>query len=433
MHDVIVVGAGLGGLSAAYDLANAGADAVVLEARGRVGGRVEHEILPDGRPLELGGEVVGAAHVAYLGLAADLGMEIESSYQAEPGEQGYDLLEGPVIGDAWMEDADRAGIDRFDAEVRRIAGQLDPAAPWSHPDAARLDALSMGQLLRDQGATAGAYRCLQMRILGASYWGLEHQSVLAAARAAAAAKGAPWHDYEAWESLKLVDGSGALPRRLAQELGDRIRLEAVVTRIEVGSPCAVELATGERLTAGAVICAIPVGPLRSVQIDGLSQPRLASLLRLRHAPAAKAGIAYDTPVWRASGCNGLIEGERDLGTVWVQRPAANTMSALVPPERLWLFVQAPEPVRDEMVLDALSRMLGEDAARPAAIRWRFWGTDPYTLGYVPHWAPGELTAIGPLHGTHEPPFYVAGSDHWVAGYMEGAVATGRAAAKAALS
>ena len=32
--------------------------------------------------------------------------------------------------------------------------------------------------------------------------------------------------------------------------------------------------------------------------------------------------------------------------------------------------------------------------------------------------------VGRLHGTHEPPFYVAGSDHWVAGYMEGAVRTG---------
>ena len=45
---------------------------------------------------------------------------------------------------------------------------------------------------------------------------------------------------------------------------------------------------------------------------------------------------------------------------------------------------------------------------------------------------GDLTAVGPRHGTHEPPFYVAGSDHWLAGYMEGAVRTGRGAAAAAL-
>ena len=40
-------------------------------------------------------------------------------------------------------------------------------------------------------------------------------------------------------------------------------------------------------------------------------------------------------------------------------------------------------------------------------------------------------AVGPLHGTHEPPFYVCGSDQWVCGYMEGAVRTGRGAAGAA--
>ena len=45
---------------------------------------------------------------------------------------------------------------------------------------------------------------------------------------------------------------------------------------------------------------------------------------------------------------------------------------------------------------------------------------------------GDVMAVGPLHGKHEPPFYVCGSDQWVAGYMEGAVRTGRAAARAAL-
>ena len=49
-----------------------------------------------------------------------------------------------------------------------------------------------------------------------------------------------------------------------------------------------------------------------------------------------------------------------------------------------------------------------------------------------NWRPGDVEAVGPLHGTHEPPFYVCGSDQWVAGYMEGAVRTGRAAAAAAL-
>ena len=48
------------------------------------------------------------------------------------------------------------------------------------------------------------------------------------------------------------------------------------------------------------------------------------------------------------------------------------------------------------------------------------------------WRPGDVMAVGPLHRTHEPPFYVCSSDQWVAGYMEGAVRTGRDAASQAL-
>jgi monoamine oxidase len=84
------------------------------------------------------------------------------------------------------------------------------------------------------------------------------------------------------------------------------------------------------------------------------------------------------------------------------------------------------------VLEGLVALYGEDARSPQVMLERDWGVDPFTLGYIATWAPGDLSRMGPLHGRHEPPFYVAGSDHWVAGYMEGAVRTGRAAALAAL-
>jgi monoamine oxidase len=80
----------------------------------------------------------------------------------------------------------------------------------------------------------------------------------------------------------------------------------------------------------------------------------------------------------------------------------------------------------------LERMYGADAARPSHSFLRMWANDPYTRGYTTHWWPGDVLRVGPLHGTHEPPFFVCGSDQWVAGYMEGAVRTGRAAAAAAI-
>jgi monoamine oxidase len=429
--DVIVLGAGLAGLTAARELIRAGTDVLVLEARDRVGGRVEQELLPDGRTLQLGGEVVGTAHHAYLALAAELALEVVPSYTEEQGEQAYDRTDGTVIGDGWLDDEDRRSIERFHTELQDIAANLDPDDPWSHPDSVPLDSASLGDLLRAQRATPRAYRRIEMRIFGGAHWGVERHSVLAEARMTAAAGGAPPDDFEAWEGLKLAQGSGALPARLAAELGDHIRLGAIVGAIEVGRPCTVELLNGERLRAEAVICTIPVGPLRAITIKGLSDQRLASLHRQRQSLAAKVALAYDHSFWRTSACNGLIEGERDIGTVWVQGEAA--LSVMIPPERYALHAAAPQSVRDEIVLEALRRVFGSAADSPQTIRWRFWGSDPFTLGYVSHWAPGDLTAVGPLHGTHEPPFFVAGSDHWVTGYMEGAVRTGRDAARAALS
>jgi monoamine oxidase len=98
LTDVLVLGAGLAGLTAARDLAAAGTDVLVLEARSRIGGRVE-QLREDGRrPVQLGGEVVGPVHTNYLGLVEELGLSLEPSYTGVPGETTYDLYEGVERG-----------------------------------------------------------------------------------------------------------------------------------------------------------------------------------------------------------------------------------------------------------------------------------------------------------------------------------------------
>jgi monoamine oxidase len=210
-----------------------------------------------------------------------------------------------------------------------------------------------------------------------------------------------------------------------------VRLGAVVTAIAVHrGGVTITLAGGEPVTAEAVICAIPAGPLRAIAITGVTEPRLASLRAQRHALAAKLVVAYPAPFWREHGQNGLAETEWLFGSTWPQAPGV--LSLLVGPERLSAFLAAPPAARRATVLDGLVALYGEAARAPDAVLERAWGVEPFTLGYIAGWAPGDLARVGPLHATHEPPFYVAGSDHWVAGYMEGAVRTGRAAAAEAL-
>ena len=96
-----------------------------------------------------------------------------------------------------------------------------------------------------------------------------------------------------------------------------------------------------------------------------------------------------------------------------------------------LAAGSEEEVCSDVAQD-LARIFGDAMLSPEAIFYRPWGVDPWTKGYVTQWRVGDVLGVGPLHGTHEPPFYVCGSDQWVCGYMEGAVRTGRGAAAAAL-
>jgi monoamine oxidase/putrescine oxidase len=433
MADVAVLGAGLAGLTAARDLAAAGADVIVLEARERPGGRVEAVTLPDGRIVQAGGELVGHQHVHYRELVDELGLALEPSYVADPGEISWGLNEGVFVGDdaPWMTDAERRDAERIDQEFSRLADTVDPDDPWSHPEAERLDRLSLGAWLRDLGALPAVHRRHELGSLSLSSDGPERTSLLAQLRKHATLAGEEFYDLNAWEGLRVASGAASVVLTMAAELGSRIRYGAPVGAIGIeGAGATVTLVDGEQFAVETVVCAIPAGPLRAVEITGLSDERLASLRAQRQSLAAKVVVAYEESFWQPNGQNGLAEAEWWFGSTWPQ--GAHVLSLLVPPERLSAFLAAPPAARRQVVLDGLVALYGEAAAEPSAMFERAWGRDPYTLGYITGWAPGDLMRVGPRHGTHEPPFYVAGSDQWVAGYMEGAVKTGRGAAAAAL-
>ena len=434
-YDVIVLGAGLAGLSAARDLVAGGAETVVLEARGRPGGRVEQTTLPDGRLVQLGGEVVGPFHTAYAGLVAELGLTLVPSFPDLPGEDTWVLADGQHVGPdiPWLTGAERGCYERVEAEFAVLAATVDPDDPWSHPDAAALDALSVGAWLRDRGAPPNVVRARELAMLALGAESVERTSLLSDLRKEAAAGAHGFYDYDVWERSRVAEGSATVALRMAAELGHRVRYASPARRVRIDrGGCTVVTDNGEHFTASAVVCALPVGPLRDVQVEGVSAARLASLDRQRHALAAKAVFCYPTSFWAEQGQNGAAYGETGmLGGTWVQREGI--VSALVPPERLAAFLST-SPARVEAELTGeMADAFGDRALRPEAVYLRRWAVDRWTRGYITGWQPGDVTAVGPLHGTHEPPFYVCGSDQWVCGYMEGAVRTGRGAAAAALA
>jgi monoamine oxidase len=430
--DVVVVGAGLAGLAAARDLEAGGAQVTVLEARPRVGGRVEQVELPDGRRVQLGGEVVGNAHTSYLGLVEELGLTLTTSYVAEPGEITRQVPGSVDVGEwpSWCTPADRASYDEVEDALATVLGSIDPDDPWSCPDLERLDRLSVGDWLREVGATPGVLRLWELVHLSLSDGSIERQSLFAYARKTVVGGTTGSYDVDQWENLRVTEGSATVALTMADALRD-VRLSTPVRRIRIGSHSEVTTAAGETLATDAVVIAVPSGPARDIEIEGVSNDRLTSLRRQRHAWAAKFVAAYDEPFWRESGQNALAESEGTLGSTWPQQ--YGVLSALVPPERYAAFAATDPEARTREALAQVAELYGPEATTPLQTWTRLWGTDPWTQGYVTNWRPGDVMAVGPLHGTHEPPFYVCGSDQWVAGYMEGAVRTGRGAAAAALA
>ncbi|MGH3076370.1 MAG: FAD-dependent oxidoreductase, partial [Gaiellales bacterium] len=96
MHDAIVIGAGISGLTAAHRLRADGADVVVLEGGSRVGGRVWTPAGPGGR-WEAGGEAVDRSNTRLLALAEEVGAGLRQS-QVGWGDHGPAPVEWLVAG-----------------------------------------------------------------------------------------------------------------------------------------------------------------------------------------------------------------------------------------------------------------------------------------------------------------------------------------------
>ena len=364
MTDVLVLGAGLAGLAAARDLAAGGADVVVLEARDRVGGRVEQLRIDDGRPIQLGGEVVGPFHTAYLGLVEELGLTLQPSYTAVEGATTYDLLEGVERAESWpfATVAERADYERVERLYGDSSRPVDPDDPWSHPDATRLDAISVGSWLRSVDAArrrsqpsrrarsrSPTARSSARRSSPSCASRRRHETRVSTPRTAGSRCRSP---KEAPRSPSGWPPSSATAFASARSC-DRCRVSP--------SGCRVQLVGGEELAAAAVVCALPVGVLDGIAIEGVAPERLASLRAQRMAHAAKVVTVYRRSIWADVGANGLAEGEHILGSTWPQRDGV--LSALVPPDRVAYLLATPEDDRERLVHDELERMYGPAAPR----------------------------------------------------------------------
>ena len=167
-RDVVIIGAGASGLTAATELRRHGLSVAVLEARDRVGGRLWTETI-DGAMLEIGGQWVSPDQEALKSMLAELGLETYPRYRA--GDNVYINASGEVSrfqGEIFPVSATTEQelvtlIDKLDA----LVAEIDPDRPWAHPRAAELDEISFSRWLETQTSDREAHDNISMFIAGA--------------------------------------------------------------------------------------------------------------------------------------------------------------------------------------------------------------------------------------------------------------------------
>jgi monoamine oxidase len=150
--DVVIVGAGLSGLTAARTVLAAGLTPLILEADDRVGGRILTEEALPGLPVELGAQWIGDTHHRMFTLADELGVETFPQY--DQGETSYDLVGSGVLRekDFHVRFADELGeLERVLRTLDELAAAVPPEAPWLAPHADEWDAVTAGAWYDAQG------------------------------------------------------------------------------------------------------------------------------------------------------------------------------------------------------------------------------------------------------------------------------------------
>src|SRR4051812_46321587 len=308
--DTVVVGGGISGLVAARELADRGQDVLLLEARGRVGGRVLNHHLSGphthGATIESGGAFIGPTQDHIARLAHELKVPTFLEYNqgnsvyvsSTTGRMEYS---GTVPPDPTILPDAAVLLQRIDS----MAAEIDVAAPWTHPSAADWDAQTLGEWIRANAVNGAGVEnlieCWTQPSFGADpnelsllyvLWYVacsgNEQNVGTFSRNSDTANGA--------QERRFVGGSQLVPLRLADRLGDVVALRAPVRRIEQkDGHVVVHSARGTVRARRAIVAAPPPLVLDIDWFPRLPARRLQLLRHLDMGQLMKCDAVYRTP------------------------------------------------------------------------------------------------------------------------------------------
>ncbi|MBP7701084.1 MAG: FAD-dependent oxidoreductase [Phenylobacterium sp.] len=437
--DVVIVGAGFAGLTAARALRAAGRRVVVLEAGDRVGGRTKPGRIA-GEVVDLGGQWVGPGQTRLLALAREFG--VATYPQATAGRSIIDVAgrrasyqgDTPDLGPLAL-----AELAIAMGKIEALAGKVPATRPWEAPEAEILDAQTVETwiLANVRSPVVRSALRLMNRSLFCAEAGEVSMLALLTYAASAGGFGHMIATRGGAQDAMLQGGVWRLAARMADELGPAVVLDAPVASI-AQDETGVTVAAGPRQWRGryVVVTAPPTlagriqyqPPLPALR-DGLTQ-------RMPLGSVIKVHVAYARPFWRDQGLNGQVLSDRtEFGPWFDHSPPDGAIGGLVGffagrPAQRW--ADRPPQARREQVLKDIAAYLGEAALSPIDHIEEVWTQDPWRRGgYITAPGPGVLTAFGAALRAPVGRIHWAGAETaevW-AGYIDGAIRSGERSAQ----
>ncbi|MEG4939946.1 NAD(P)/FAD-dependent oxidoreductase [Microcoleus sp. F4-D5] len=440
---ILVVGAGIAGLTAAYRLRQAGVRADIIEAANRVGGRIRTVPKVAGTliPAELGGEFIDSGHTNLISLATELGLRAIDLVDVQRG----------LVKDTFFLQGRRFSLEQLTAEFAPLASKIsadlraigDNISYQNFTEAAeRLDNLSIAEYV-DQADTSTIVRQL-LRIAYTVEYGRdpEEQSALNLLFLISSATGSFGLYGNSDKRYQIDGGNSQIINSLAGQLSGSIEAGTVLEAITLlpDGRYRVNLRSGlsafER-TYERVLLTLPFSTLRDVKINvPLPQPKRRAIEQLGYGTNSKLVTGYRSRIWREL-YRSTASVYSDLGfqNTWESTPFAPTPNGLITnltggKQGLSIGAGTPED-QAQRFLNQFERVFpGVRNLRSGKAVRAYWPGERFFKGSYSCYLVGQWTQMHGVEGERVGNLYFAGEHTSLEnrGYMEGGCETGQRAA-----